>query len=196
VTSHDRLPAAVSERLGFDPIDLVVANLAPRGADDAEELLAAAATHLWLARGSRPLPPRKFLIAVAVGEPAKQDVAFAGRLARHLGAPATVLSVLSLAGGELEQQIAQRFLDGCVRTLGGFGVPAETELVRGELGVVIRRRMEKEHDLLVIGAPLPGETGWRRWGAATRALLDAPDDYPVLVVRGSRGPVDGSWGIA
>ena len=135
VTAPSRLPEAVAERLMREPADLVIAALAPRdGADDAEELMNRGSAHLWLARAGRPLPPRRFLVSVAVGEPGKQDVAFAGRLARHLGAPATVLSAVSADAGERERQIAQRFLDGCVRTLAAFGVTADSALANGPLG--------------------------------------------------------------
>jgi len=46
----------------------------------------------WACQNSITLS--RVLICVAAGEPGKEDVLFAGRLARHLGATATLLSVL------------------------------------------------------------------------------------------------------
>jgi hypothetical protein len=82
-----------------------------------------------------------------------------------------------------------------VRTLAAFGVAADAELTNGSLGPELARRMASDHELLVIGAPLPGATGRRHWGDVVRVLLDSPGNFPVLVVRGTRGPVDGSWGL-
>lgn len=186
VGRSDRV-AAVRTRLAREPADLVVAALAERGAAGAAEELLDLPAHLLLVRGQRPLPPRRFLLAVAVGEPGKEDVAFAGRLARHLGAPASVLSVLPLAGGQVERAAAERFLAACVQTLEAYGVAATSELVRGELAPAWSRRMAEGHDLLVLGAPLPDAAGRLTWGSASRALLDRPGDFPILVVRATRG---------
>jgi len=179
--------AALARRLERDPVDLVIASLAAhRGAAATTALLAAAGNaHLLLVRGERPMPPRRFLLAVAVGEPGKEDVAFAGRLARHLGSPATVLTVLPAAASEAERAAADRFLAGCVRTLAPLGVAAEPELVRGDLPAAIARRMGEDHDLLVLGSPLPDDEGRIAWGPTARALLDAPGDTPILIVRSS-----------
>ena len=183
--------APLSNRLERDPVDLVIAPLAAqKGAAAAERLLEATGdAHLLLVRGERPMPPRRFLLAVAVGEPGKEDVAFAGRLSRHLGSPATVLTVLPLGASELERAAADRFLAACVRTLAPFGVHAEPELVRGELMAAIEKRLGEDHDLLVLGSPLPDDQGRFAWGPTTRALLDAPGDAPILVIRsGVRRP--------
>jgi hypothetical protein len=141
-------------------------------------------------RGTRPVPPARMLVAVAVGEPGKQDVAFAGRLARHLGTAATVLTALRLEGDDAERLAAERFLAGSVETLEAFGVGARAELVRGDLADVIARRMQGDHDLLVLGAPLPAADGELTWGPSTRALLDGAGDYPVLIVRASEAAAE------
>ena len=168
-----------------EPVDLKIVDLAAgRDLDAIEALLESGGEeHLLLVRGPRPLPPKRFLAAVAVGEPGKEDVAFLGRLARHLGAPATVLTVLALDDDEAARAAAERFLDGCVRTLGFWGVAAEPEAVRGELASVVGRRLRDGHDLLAVGSPLPDEDGRLRWGRATRALLEVGTDEPILIVR-------------
>jgi hypothetical protein len=173
------------ERLSREPADLVVARLSNETASErAEELLEASGeANLLLLRGSTPLPPQRFLIAVAVGEPGKEDVDFVGRLARHLGSPATVLTVLPLDADRSETSAADRFLAACVRTLGRWGVTATPESVRGNLAAVVERRMRDGHDLLVVGSPLADPEGRIRWGRHSRTLLEATGDHPVLVVR-------------
>jgi sulfate transport system ATP-binding protein len=178
-------PAALAARLAVEPPDLVIAEL-PRegGAELAAELLSAGATRLLLLRGTRPLPPRRFLVAVAVGEPAKHDVAFVGRFARHLGSTATVITVLAAGADDAEEAAARRFLDAGVRTLSPLGVRGEAVVERGDLESTLAARMGDGHDLLVLGAPLPDESGRLRFRRAARALLDGPGDYPILLVRG------------
>jgi sulfate transport system ATP-binding protein len=169
-----------------EPVDLVIAPLAgARPAAQAEEVLAfARGAHVLLVRGGVAMPPQRFLVAVAVGEPGKEDVDFVGRLARHLGSPATVLTVVEPGADALEGAAAERFLAGCVRTLARWGVAAEPEAVRGALaGEVAARLADGAHDLLVLGTPLADETGRPRWGRAARSLLEAPASAPILVVR-------------
>jgi sulfate transport system ATP-binding protein len=184
----DRVAALrdVPARLEREPVDLVVAPLAgPHPATQAEEVLAqAGAAHVLLVRGSVPMPPQRFLVAVAVGEPGKDDVDFVGRLARHLGSPATVLTVLAPDADPAEGAAAERFLAGCVRTLARWGVGAEPEAVRGALAAEVGARLAGgRHDLLVLGEPLADALGRPHWGRAARQILEAPADAPILVVR-------------
>jgi len=134
---------------------------------------------------ARPLPPRRLLVAVAVGEPGKEDVAFTGRLGRHFGARATVLTVLPETTAAAERAAAERFLAACVRTLERYGVPAVSEIGIGDLGESVRTRLSSGDDLLVVGTPLPDESGDVRFGRAGRDLLEAAAGVPVLVVRAS-----------
>ena len=166
---------------------LVVGARAGAVATLSERLLAASSANLLLVRGATPMPPARFLIAVAVGEPGKEDVAFAGRLARHLGAAATVLSVLPPEAAASERGAAERFLAACVRTLAALGVPAEPELVLGAPGAVLGGRIAAAQDLVVLGAPPPDAEGRCNWSRAMRFLLDGGDSAPVLVVRAARG---------
>jgi hypothetical protein len=178
----------VAARVAEESADLVVLPLAPQGgAGTAEAFLQAVPSPLLFVRGARPMPPKRILLAVAVGEPGKEDVAFAARLARHLGAPATVLSVLAPGADAGERNAGERFLAACVETLGALGVAADAELVAGELAGEIRRRLETGHDLLILGAPLADSRGRFAWGPSTRSLLDAPGDAPILVVRPESG---------
>jgi sulfate transport system ATP-binding protein len=175
--------AALAARVGRDPADLLVAPLAARGgALAALDALRAAGAHLLFVRGARPMPPRSLLLAVAVGEPGKDDVAFAGRVARHLGCSATVLTLLGRDADDVERRAAERFVQRSAESLEAAGVPAQAEVAVADLVAEVRARM-REHDLLVLGAPLPRPDGELEWGQATRALLDGEGDYPILVVR-------------
>lgn len=179
--------AELHELQARGPVDLVFAALPSlRAVEQSERLLEATGdAHLLLVREPPVLPPRRLLVAVAVGEPGKEDVAFVGRLARHLGSRATVLTALELDADEATTRSAERFLAACVRTLGRWGVEAEAETVRGQLAAVLERRMASEHDILVLGAPLPDAQGRRAWGRQLRPLLDRPATFPILVVRPS-----------
>jgi sulfate/thiosulfate transport system ATP-binding protein len=176
---------ALVARLARDEADVVIALAGDIGA--AEDLLRAAPeSHCLLVPGTaRPLPPRRLLVAVAVGEPGKEDVAFTGRLGRHFGARATVLTVLPETTAAAERAAAERFLAACVRTLERYGVPAVSEIGIGDLGESVRTRLSSGDDLLVVGTPLPDESGDVRFGRAGRDLLEAAASVPVLVVRAS-----------
>jgi sulfate transport system ATP-binding protein len=173
---------------GGEQPDLLVVGARPGAvAALSEKLLAASSANLLLVRGATPMPPARFLIAVAVGEPGKEDVAFAGRLARHLGASASVLSVLPPDAAASEHGAAERFLAACVRTLAALGVPAEPEVVLGEPGSVLGGRIAAAQDLVVLGAPPPDAEGRCAWSRSMRFLLDCGDSSPVLIVRAARG---------
>ncbi|HEY4591283.1 MAG TPA: ABC transporter ATP-binding protein, partial [Thermoanaerobaculia bacterium] len=116
---------AVAEEVSRRPCDLVILSLPPKdGVEMAEEVLAAGQHHLLLAPaegvapGNGVQPPARLLICVAVGEPGKEDVSFSGRLARHLGAEVTILTVLpERTRDPQEEEQAARFLDRSARTL-------------------------------------------------------------------------------
>jgi len=128
--------------------------------------------------------PARVLICVAVGEPGKEDVLFAARLLRHLGAAATVLKVLPEEEGAGEDAaLAERFLAAAARSLQRLGVPAETRLRRGAVAAEIRAELEQGgHDLLVLGAPLAGRRGRAPLSGLVARLLENAS-RPVLIVR-------------
>jgi sulfate transport system ATP-binding protein len=112
---------AVAEEVSRRPCDLVILSLPPKdGLELAQEVLGAGQHHLLLAPAEAPAgTPARLLICVAVGEPGKEDVSFSGRLARHLGAEVTILTVLPPAadGGSVQTAYAERFLEQSARTL-------------------------------------------------------------------------------
>ncbi len=170
-------------RLARDEVDLVV--MAAGEAEDAERLLRLAPeSHLLLVPpNAASLPPRRLLVAVAVGEPGKEDVAFTGRLARHLGSRATVLTVVDAEARDTERRAAERFLAACVRTLERSGVPAEAAVETGDLSEAVRTRLSAGNDFLVVGAPLPDDQEELHLGRRGRQLLEAASGVTVLVVR-------------
>jgi sulfate transport system ATP-binding protein len=178
---------AVAEESERREHDLVVLGFPPKtGIELAERMLQAGDHHLLLVPTERATPSR-VLICVAVGEPGKEDVLFAGRLVRHLGAQATVLKVLpEEEDGEEARALVERFLAAAARTLGRLGVPAETRIRRGAVAAEILAEMkEGGHDLLVLGAPLSDRRGRRGKvplaGLLRRVLEEA--NQPVLIVR-------------
>jgi sulfate transport system ATP-binding protein len=178
---------AVAEEAVRREHDLVVLGVPPKtGIELAERMLQAGDHHLLLVPTERAATPSRVLICVAVGEPGKEDVLFAGRLVRHLGAQATVLKVLpEEEDGEEARALVDRFLAASVRTLGRLGVPAETRIRRGAVATEILAEMkEGGHDLLVLGAPLGDRRGRRGLplaGVLRRVLEEA--HQPVLIVR-------------
>ncbi|HEX2643320.1 MAG TPA: universal stress protein [Thermoanaerobaculia bacterium] len=139
--------------------------------------------------------PTRILIGVAVGEPGKEDVAFAGRLARHFRAEVTILTVLpetdrgsrdNLGEGSPSpaESMAERFLLGNSRTLWRLGVPVSTVIRYGNAREQILAQLtEGQHDLLVLGAPLPGRDGVLRLGGLVGRLLPELKSCPVLIIR-------------
>jgi nucleotide-binding universal stress UspA family protein len=119
------------------------------------------------------------------GEPGKEDVLFAGRFLRHLGAEATLMSVITTAGlnNELHDR-AERFLLGGIRTLELLRVPAQTIVRTGNVHDEIAGQMkEGEHDLLILGAPLPHGGANVSLEGIVGQIIKETTTHPVLVVR-------------
>jgi sulfate transport system ATP-binding protein len=174
----------VADEAGRLPYDLVVLGWEEgEGREIASAALAAGAEHLLLVPGPKPVPAR-ILVCVAVGEPGKRDVAFTGRLARHLGAEVTVMTVVGGNGDAAGREAARRFLDGGVRTLSRLGVQGAACVRTGEPEEEIRAQVsEGKHDLLVLGSPLPRYGDRMELRGLLRHLLERGLEYPVLVVR-------------
>jgi nucleotide-binding universal stress UspA family protein len=171
-----------------DSYDVVVVGLPARlRGREASRLLAAGDHHLLIVPAGAALPTR-FLICVAVGEPGKEDVLFASRLLRQLGAQATVLTVLPERGSDdaVPEHIS-RFLERSATALAGAGSNASTRVRRGPpLREILAEVEEGGHDLLVVGAPLPDSSGRASLEGLVADLLGAPPPCPVLIVRARR----------
>jgi len=174
---------AVADEEARQPADLVVAGRPARdGVELAERLLGGGAHNLLLTLGAPVQAIERVLICVAIGEPGKADVSFAGRLARHLGAEVTILTVLPPEGGG-QTLAAERFLASCARTLARQGVAAVTRTRFGPpREQILLERAEGRHDLLVVGAPLPRAGGHIDLGGLLARLV-RESEVPVLIVR-------------
>jgi nucleotide-binding universal stress UspA family protein len=202
------LATALVHSLALRTVDLLVLGGAPEVAVERVEAgLASGDAHvLWVPHaappsrrgkvaawrsartgGSEGAIPTRALICAAVGEPGKQDVAFAGRLLRHLGARATVFTVLVASDDPASREQAVRFLEAGVRTLRRLGIEADADVESGPPAVRIAdRQAQGGYDLLVLGAPLPEPGGTTSLRGVTARLL-RETQTPLLVVR-SGGP--------
>jgi ABC-type Fe3+/spermidine/putrescine transport system ATPase subunit len=186
---------AVAAEVEREPHDLIVLVLPEKAAADGlslvEEVLAAGRHHVLLvpAESTTARLPSRFLICVAVGEPGKEDVAFTGRLARHLQAEATIVTVLSegerstsAESGAVER--ATRFLERNARALGRLGVQVETRVRYGAVLEEIAAEVEEGgHDLVVVGVPLPGRSREISLGPLLPRLLPDLGERPILIIR-------------
>lgn len=142
------------------------------------------ARHLLVVQKEAPVP-RHLLVAVAIGEPGKNDITFAERLAWQLGADATVLTVMpeSAAGRPVPEHV-ERFLATCRRALGARGVQAQVRVRFGSPGREIRLELEQGHyDLLVMGTPLADVSLRPEMGGLVGKLLAEPLEVPLLMIR-------------
>lgn len=182
---HDRDSSLGAEtETGAEGFDIAVLALEPDRLGERLAGLATARHHLLLVPGPAAVPSR-MLISVAVGEPGKADVRFGERLARQLGARATVLTMLAEEDEPGDPPaFVTRFLDGCARTLGERGVVAEVTMRRGNVLAGIRAEIQEgRHDLLVVGAPVPPAGMPARIGGLVAELLRTPPPCPVLIVQ-------------
>jgi len=142
-----------------------------------------------------PTQLERVLVCVATGEPGKDDVQFTARLVRHLGAEATLLSVLPAEG---EQQAGrertERFLAGGVRTMALLGVPAQARVRNGSVrNEIIAEMNAGSYDLLVLGAPLARPDGRDVLAGVVGQILGDATDRPVLIVRSPYAAARAPW---
>ena len=176
---------AVQREVERQPYDLVI--LGASGDDRveaAEQYLQSGEHHLLLVPAPQTAPAH-LLICLASGEPGKEDVRFAGRLARHLGADVTLLSITPEGGDNAKlREHQERFLAAGARTLGMLGVPARTLVRTGPVRDQILDEMATGgHDLLVLGAPLDRRDGRTVLAGVVGGIIGQTTNFPVLIVR-------------
>lgn len=179
-------PGVAVTRLTLErPADLVVVGWQPKdGLEVAEQVLQAGNHHLLLATSADPVLSNA-LICAASGEPGKDDVMFAGRLLRHIGAKATLLTVQNpLLTDEFQLDQMERFIAGGVQSLARFGIRANRQIKRGNpLTTILEEIKAGEYDLVVIGAPLPGRSGRLALTGIVGSVLSSAQNCSFLVVR-------------
>jgi len=176
---------AVAQAVEKRPYDMIIMGFGyQEDLQLAEQILEAGEHNLLLVPQPQPTPS-KALICVAIGEPGKDDVLFAGRLVSHLSAEATLLSVLpsSVHDQNMNSRI-ERFLEGGVRSLSLLGVPAKTVVRSGltseEIYTAVR---ENGYDLVVLGAPLSKPGRRISLGGVVSQTLEKITTCSVLIVR-------------
>jgi sulfate/thiosulfate transport system ATP-binding protein len=177
-------PVATQREVERQPVDLLVLGLKPGETEEvAEQHLQTGEHHLLLVRGDQGTPSR-LLICLASGEPGKDDVLFSGRLARHLGAEITLLSVLRDASEPQARERTERFLMAGVSTLSLLGVPAQTRVRTGAIQAEIDAEMAQgDYDMLVLGAPLADRDGRGMLAGIPAQFIRNGATYPILIVR-------------
>jgi len=166
-------------------IDLVIFGWRPTaGLDQPESVLLSGVHHLFLA--TEPLMHlNKALICLASGEPGKDTVNFAGRLLRHLGAEATLLTVIpEQAKHDFPQSRVERFLQDGQNSLARFGVLSRAKILKGDiLGGIQTEHEQGAYDLVVLGAPLPAQPGQLNLSGAIGSILSSVENCSFLIVQ-------------
>ena len=149
----------------------------------AEAILSVGDHHLLLVPAPQAIPSQA-LICVATGEPGKDDVLFAGRLVRHLGAETTLMTILPQNAEPALRQSSERFLSGGIQSLSLLGVPARASIRSGLVQEEIEQEMrDGGYDLLVLGAPLSGPNQSVSISGVVEEILNRLADKTVLIVR-------------
>ncbi len=185
--------SSLSKLVQEKPADLAVLGWeAKDGLEVAEQILHAGSQHLLLASSPEGVFSNA-LICAASGEPGKDDVMFAGRLLRHIGAHATLFTVQNpLLTSESQLDQMQRFMSGGVQSLARFGIKAAKKIKTGDPQTSILEEIAAGgYDLVVMGAPLPGRSGKLALTGIVGAILHNAKNCSFLIVRshklGSRG---------
>ncbi len=191
----DTADMAVANEVERQPYDLVItggSGMAASGSLQLAERILRAGDHHLLIVPAPHTEPTHALVCVISGEPGKEDVLFAGRFLRHLGAQCTLLSVLPLVGNNSEMHDhAEKFLVGGIRTLEVLGVPAKMAIRTGNIRDEINKQMKAgEHDLLVLGAPLTYRKGQVSLEGIVGQVIKDMTTHPVLIVRSHYAAVD------
>ncbi len=178
---------AVHREAERQPYDLVIMGFDPAsGLNLAEDILQAGEHNLMLVPRPQEAPTRA-LIAATTGEPGKDDVLFAGRLIRHVGARATLISVLEDSDDMAARERSERFLAGGMRSLEILGVPAETAVRVGPVSKTIARELAADgYDLLVLGTPLADLDGRISLHGVVEQMMSQAPACATLLVRSTK----------
>jgi sulfate transport system ATP-binding protein len=178
---------AVHRAAERQPYDLVIMGFDPAsGLNLAEDILQAGEHNLLLAPRPQEAPTRA-LIAATTGEPGKDDVLFAGRLIRHVGARATLISVLEDSDDVAARERSERFLAGGMRSLEILGVPAETAVRAGPVSKTIAQELAADgYDLLVLGTPLADLDGRISLRGVVEQMMSQAPACATLLVRSTK----------
>jgi len=183
-SSSQSHPEAIATETRRHSYDLVVTSTPRSGlVEFVGQILLAGNHNLLLVPGPAEVP-RKVLICVAVGEPSKENVLFAGRLVRHFRASVTMLTVLPHDATDGGRDRAERFLVAAGKSLGMMGVTSSRRIRMGEaLAEILGEMREGGHELVVMGAPLRAGVGKESLSGLLADLMDAGLGRPLLITR-------------
>jgi sulfate transport system ATP-binding protein len=181
--SPDSFYQAISEAAKEQPFDLMILGWRPTAGLEPPALAIQAGEHHLLLATSPLARIGKALICVASGEPGKDDVLFAGRLLRHVGADATLMTVLPGSAHELEDR-AERFLMSGLNSLSRFGITAQSRIKHGDLLSAVQEELQTaDYDLVVLGAPMPDRQGRINLDGPVGSIISAVEKCSFLIVR-------------
>jgi nucleotide-binding universal stress UspA family protein len=178
-------PIAIAKAVRQNPVDLVIVGWRPvEGVALAQQILQVGDHHLLLAAHPEARL-EKALVCAASGEPGKDDVLFAGRLLRHVGAQAKLLTVVNgVHSPEYQRQHVERFVAGGKRSLERFGVATRSEIRIGHPQTEIVEEMKSgEFDLVILGAPPPGQDRRVSLARVVEGVMKHADHCSILIVR-------------
>lgn len=148
----------------------------------AQHILIHAALPVMLVGDSRPQIER-ILICTAAGEPGKVDVLFGARVARRVGAQATILHILRPGSTPSEVRRVDKHLRQAKSSLDALGVSCEYK-VKENFPIVdgiVKEGEEGNYDLIIIGAPLQPHSHQFRW-MDTASQVIRETSRPVIVI--------------
>ncbi len=184
-TSAEALAPALAHAVEQQTYDLAVVGVAPKSSSEVAATVLSAGRHHVLLVPETPPTVRRALICVADGEPGKEDILFAGRLLRHFGAQATIMSVTFREDHTaFQRERIEQFLAAGVRTLQQLDVPAHSMIQAGLIADVIASELnDGDYDLLVLGVPLPGRDGRVAITGVVQQMLSSVTKQAILIVR-------------
>lgn len=186
VQTTEELPAPAIARVALQrPAELVVMAWQPNASLAVpEQILRAGDHHLLLSAKSEP-GLSNALICATSGEPGKDDVLFAGRLLRHIGAKAALMTVQdSEFPNEFQEDQMERFMTGSVQSLARFGIKARKLVKKGDpLSTILAEIKSGKYDLVVMGAPLPDRSGKLVLAGVVGSVLRSAQNCSFLIVR-------------
>ena len=177
----DALHQAVEGKI----VDLVILGWRPTAGMAQPQIVLGSGDHHLLLAAEPVNRIRRALICLASGEPGKDTVVFAGRLLRHLGASATLITVVSIAEkDDPSTDRIGRFLSAGQNSLARFGVPGNTTIRKGDLIPIIQEEVnDGGYDLVVLGASLPDASGGRGLDGMMGRILNTLEGCSFLIVQ-------------
>ncbi|HSP87055.1 MAG TPA: ATP-binding cassette domain-containing protein [Ignavibacteriaceae bacterium] len=126
---------------------------------------------------------QKILVCTAAGEPGKEDIKFACRVAKLSGSSVTLFHAMQTRHSKDEAERANRHLASGKSYIETMGVPCEIKIIEANNPVekIEKELNETDYDLLVIGSPAPRSIHDFFWKDITSKIIDV-SNIPVLIV--------------